>query len=60
MSLFSEILVYLPRCINLPFRKNYLPPGFTSSEGEKWFPIWEGTQVRLSHFPSYMRTLLWT
>ena len=53
-SLFSEILVYLPRCINLPFRKNYLPSGFTSSEGERWLFIWEGTQVSLSYFPSYI------
>lgn len=59
-SLFSETLAYLPRHLNLTFKKNYLPSMFTSSEGERWFSIWEGTQLRLSYLPDHMWTLPWT
>ena len=59
-SLFSETLAYLPRHLNLAFKKNYLPSMFTSSEGERWFSTWERTQLSLSYLPDHMWTLPWT
>lgn len=55
-SLLSETVVYLLRYLNLPFHKNDHPM-FTSFEGERWFSIWERSQVRPSYFPGHIRAL---